>query len=212
MHALYVHGMGRTPLSGWPLVRALGRAGMRTSTFAYSATLQDFRSIEGRLRRRLERIARDGPYIVIGHSLGGLLLRAAIASLEASVPRPLHLFLLGSPIEPSSIAAGLRRNPAYRFFTGDCGQMFASGERMASVGASTVPTTAIVGTRSPLLAQGFGHEPNDGLVSVGEASAAWLTDQVKVPVIHTLLPASRVVSSIILERTAARGTRFSGAR
>jgi hypothetical protein len=46
----------------------------------------------------------------------------------------------------------------------------------------------------------FGTEPNDGVVSLSEVSADWLEDQVLVPVIHTLLPASRQVGAVITNK------------
>lgn len=36
MRVLFVHGMGRTPLSGWPLLHRLRQAGLRTTTFGYT--------------------------------------------------------------------------------------------------------------------------------------------------------------------------------
>ena len=46
----------------------------------------------------------------------------------------------------------------------------------------------------------FGGELNDGVVSVSEASAEWIIDQVRVPTVHTFLPSSKRVAEIILER------------
>ena len=59
--------------------------------------------------------------MVVGHSLGGVLLRAALNSLPPAVRRPRHLFLLGSPVQPSRFAQKLGANPVYRGLAGDCG-------------------------------------------------------------------------------------------
>ena len=48
---------------------------------------------------------------------------------------PLRVFLLGSPVQASRLARRLGRNALYRLFTGDCGQLLGSDERMASVSA-----------------------------------------------------------------------------
>jgi hypothetical protein len=53
----------------------------------------------------------------------------------------------------------------------------------------------------------FAGEANDGVVSVAEASAEWIEDQVVVDCVHTLLPASRRVGEIILERLAQGAER-----
>lgn len=181
-------------------MRALRRTGMATSSFGYAAALQDFASIERRLRMRVERLARGGPYVLVGHSLGGVLLRSTLASLGADVRPPEHLFLLGSPTQAARLALRLGHLAPFRALTGDCGQLLGSPDRMARVQARAVRTTAIVGTRSLPLQRAFGDEPNDGVVSVSEVSAAWLSDQVQVPVQHTFLPSSPRVSAIILDR------------
>jgi pimeloyl-ACP methyl ester carboxylesterase len=204
MNALLVHGMGRSPLSFWPLSRRLDKAGIQTSTFSYAVSLSSFADIQARLVQRITQLAQEDGYILIGHSLGGVLIRAAVASLPASTPRPRHIFLLGSPIQPSRLAQRLATHPVYRAITRDCGQLLASPRRMADIAASTGPVTGIAGTRgfSGRLSP-FGHEPNDGIVALSEVSADWLTDQVQLPVIHSLLPSSAQVANIILGRLGA---------
>ncbi|HET9652699.1 MAG TPA: alpha/beta fold hydrolase [Usitatibacter sp.] len=200
MQALFVHGMGRSPLSGWPLLRRLRRAGITTHTFAYAVTFEGFARIERRLADRIARVASRGEYVLIGHSLGGVLIRAALRKLEGRCRLPARVFLLGSPIAAVRVARMLGRNVAYRLLAGDCGQLLASEERMQAIGALSVPTTAIVGVRGwPAWRDPFG-EANDGIVCVAEASADWITDQVRVPVFHTVMPGNRHVSAAILER------------
>ena len=208
MQALFVHGMGRSPLSGLPLLLRLRRGGLLTSIFGYSVALEAFPEIRERLAARISELADKGSYVVVGHSLGGVLLRAALTSLPQAVRRPRHLFLLGSPVQPSRIAQKLGANPVYRGLAGDCGQLLGSTVRMEEIGALAVPTTAIVGRRGlPWPARVFAGEANDGVVAVSEASADWIRDQVLVDCVHTLLPSSRRVGEIILERLAQGAAR-----
>ena len=200
LRAVFVHGMGRSPLSGYLLLRTLRREGVETLTFGYAAALSDFEVIVRRLARKIDRVSRAGDYVVIGHSLGGVMIRAALASRPPS-RLPAHVFLLGSPIHSARLARSLRTNGLYRFLAGDCGQLLGSHERMASVGALCVPTTAIVGTRGwPTSSRIFAGEQNDGVIAVSEASAHWITDRVSMPIVHSLLPASRRVARVILDR------------
>ena len=201
MDALFVHGLGRSPLSAWPMLRELRRGGLRTTTFGYVAAIEDFASIQRRLAARTAEVAGRGDYIVIGHSLGGVLLRAALASLPAATPQPLHAFLLGSPVRPSRLARDFARSPLFRAFTRDCGELLASPARMAAIGPVDVPVTGIAGVRRGVWKAGpFAGEPNDGIVSLSEVSADWLDEQVHVPTIHAWLPSSGRVAAIILER------------
>jgi pimeloyl-ACP methyl ester carboxylesterase len=210
MRVLFVHGMGRTPLSGWPLLHRLRQAGLRTTTFGYSTFFENFNSIKLRLISKVSEVAGAESYILVGHSLGGVLIRAALNALPEHVERPRHVFLLGSPIQPSSLAIRLKNNLVYRAFTGDCGQLLASQARMNQVGSLSETTTSIAGVSGFVNRLGlFGSEPNDGIVSVIEVSAPWLSNQQQVPVVHTLLPASARVAEIILRelRLASRRNR-----
>jgi len=192
--------MGRTPLSGLPLLWRLRRSGVAAQAFGYATFFEDFAHIEQRLAARIGSLAKRGDYVLIGHSLGGVLIRAAMRSTRAPSRAPLRIFLLGSPIGPARMARAFERNPLYRLLAGDCGQLLGSSARMAAIGPCRAPATAVVGVRGLPLRTPFGDEPNDGLVSVSEVSAEWLDDRVEVPVIHGLLPASAAVASVILRR------------
>jgi hypothetical protein len=207
MIVLFVHGMGRSPLSGWPMLRRLRKAGFKTETFGYVAALETFDSIVLRLTARLERIAETGQYIVVGHSLGGVLLRAALCSIRSDTALPRHLYLLGSPILPSRIATRLRENKVFQILAGDCGQLLGSAERMADIGTLAIPITGVAGVRGLTGASSiFGQESNDGVVSISEVSAQWLSAQIQIPIIHTWLPASKVVADTIAKDTLMRAS------
>lgn len=207
MQALFVHGMGRSPLSGWPLLWQLRRAGLTTRTFGYVVSAEDFATIRRRLVVRIEGLAARDPYVLIGHSLGGVLIRDAVNALPDAVARPRHVFLLGSPHAPARLAQALQGNRVYRVLTRDCGQLLGSRSRMAAIGPVCVPTTSIAGVGGPRWKAGpwlnFGGEPNDGVVALSEVSAGWIDDQVTLCTIHTLLPMSRRAAAIILERLAS---------
>lgn len=203
MQVLFVHGMGRTPWSGWPMLRRLRQLGWRIEVFGYSTALRSFAQIEARLRERIARVAEQGDYVLVCHSLGGTLARAALAALPAHARAPRHVFLLGSPIQPARLARKLRRHVLYRALTGDCGQMLGDDARMAAIPALRTACTAIVGTRAVALTRRyFAGESNDGVVSASETSADWIDERVALPIVHTWLPASSQVADVIHRRVA----------
>lgn len=203
VQALFVHGMGRSPISGWRLLVRLKAHGVTPHAFGYATTFQRFDAIRNRLAARIHALSAAGDYVLIGHSLGGILLRAAVASLPAGTRLPRHVFLLGSPIKAARLAQKLQHNWIFRTLARDCGQLLASQSRMAQIEPSPVPTTSILGVtgwRGRL--NPFQGEANDGIVSVSEASAAWIAEEIRVPAIHTYLPSNSRVSKIILQRIA----------
>lgn len=201
VRVLFVHGMGRTPASGWPLLWQLRRAGLATATFGYMASMEDFAAVAKRLALKIAAIAQREEYVVVGHSLGGVLARAALNALPPQTRAPRHLFLLGSPVRPSRLAGKLRANPLFRVLTRDCGQLLGSESRMAGIGPVAVATTSIAGIKGLAWQRGpFGSEANDGVVALSEVSADWLAGPLQVPVVHTLLPSSALVARHIIER------------
>lgn len=208
MEVLFVHGMGRTRRSARPMLRTLAKSGLTTSTFGYSVILETFDAIRLRLETRLHELSELGDYVLVGHSLGGVLLRAA---LQASTPprAPSHLFLLGSPFRSSRFARRLARNPLFMVLTRDCGQLLGSDIRMEQIGPTPGPATCIVGTRELGLTRPlFDGASNDGVVAADEVTHESVTDCIYLDVLHTWLPASQQVAKILLQRIGdAGGTR-----
>ncbi|MGH7523469.1 MAG: esterase/lipase family protein, partial [Gemmatimonadales bacterium] len=135
---LLVHGMGRTPLSMWRLARSLRAAGLRTHQFAYTTAWQSVDAIVERLAARLRELSGND-YIVIGHSLGGVLLRAAISKLGPDVRLPRRLIMLGSPNQSPRLARRFSRASWYRLLNGDAGSLLADQARLARIPVVSVP-------------------------------------------------------------------------
>jgi pimeloyl-ACP methyl ester carboxylesterase len=196
LRVVLVHGIGRTPLSLRRLATRLRAAGLRPERFGYLAALEPFDRIVTRLAARCAASA-DAPWAAVGHSLGGLLLRAAVARLPAR-RRPQRLVLLGTPHRVPRLARRLHRSRAYRLIHGDCGQLLADPGRMASIPLPGVPLTVLAGTRGPRGRWSpFGDEANDGIVSVSEVGLPGL-DPIEVPVLHTFLPQDARVARLVL--------------
>jgi pimeloyl-ACP methyl ester carboxylesterase len=200
MRALLVHGMGRTPLSMMPLARTLRRAGIEPVQFGYVAAAQTIPSIVRRLRGRLQRM-QDQPSVAIGHSLGGVLLRLAIAELPPEVARPVRLILIGSPDRAPRLACRYERRLWYRVLNGDAGALLASSQRMSAIPHLPIPSTVIAGTAGPRgRFSPFGDAVNDGILAVDELRHDGGIEWQTVPVLHPFLPRSREVRNLVRER------------
>lgn len=196
MNLLLVHGLWRTPLSLLLLVRRLRSWGYHTELFGYVAVAQGYDAIVSRLVLRLERLARAGPYAVIGHSLGGVLLRSALSHLAG--PQPQHLFMLGTPNRPPRLARVLGVRWVYRRIMGECGVNLSSPQFYASLPLPQVPYTIVAGTAGPKGRWSpFGYEPNDGIVAVSETRICDDDPLVLLPVTHTFMMNNAMVHEAI---------------
>ena len=187
MQILLVHGLGRTPLSLFGLAAWLRRSGHHTRFFGYSPTFEQFPSIVQRLVRRLQNLARfKQPVGLIGHSLGGILLRLALAKVtELKVHR---FIMLGTPNRSPRMARLAWKWRAFRLLAKSCGHFLATPSEYSQLGKITVPHTVFAGTSGPRgRLSPFDTEPNDGLVAVSETSIDSSTEVVQLPVWHSFM-------------------------
>lgn len=188
--------MGRTPLSMWRLARYLRRNGHDVTLTGYSVTFERFGPIVERLGRRLQALAARGePYAVVAHSLGGILVQAALPNVW---PSPEHLILLGTPARPPRLAVRLASRWPYRFINGECGQLLSRDDFFASLPRLDVKVTSIAGTSGPRGKWSpFGDVRNDWVVAEDET---WTPD-VTVRGTHTFLmnhPEVREIVRVVL--------------
>jgi hypothetical protein len=207
MQVLLVHGIGRTTLSLHRLERDLHRNGHEVHRLGYVAAFESFAGIVGRVRNRLDVLALTGkPYAAIGHSFGGLLLRAALGQPPAMTRAPAHLIMLGTPNRPPRLAQRHHRRWPKRWIYGDCGQRLADPAFLNAIPPPAAPYTIIAGTRgrygrfSP-----FGSEPNDGVVALAETLILDTDIPLALPAWHTFLMNNGRVRHAI--RSLLAGTR-----
>ena len=200
MKVMLVHGMGRTPLSMRPLARDLRRSGLDVELFGYATAWESIDTIVARLTRRLEIMAAS-EYVVVGHSLGGLLLRLAIAALGPGIRKPRRLIMLGTPNQSPRLARRFERAWWYRLMNGDAGRLLASPSRLAAIPGATIPCTIIAGTHgiygrwSP-----FGDEQNDGLVAVSETHLGGATETILLRLRHPFMMGDPALRALLRER------------
>jgi hypothetical protein len=200
MQAILVHGMGRTPLSMLLLAGRLRAAGIRPSLFAYCAAFEGWERCRGRLHRFTERCAGDREFVMVGHSLGCVLIRAVAAELET---KPRACFFLAPPSCACTAARTFSRYRFYRLLTGEMGQLLAKEEFMRSLPSPGIPTKIYAGNAGP---KGrfwlHGREMNDGVLMVAETRMGPVPLQV-VPSVHTFIMNSSRVASDIIEAICA---------
>lgn len=203
MHVILIHGQGRTPLAMSILAQKVRRRGHAVRLFGYAAFCQTFESITGRFVRMIRSEVVDRRYMIIGHSLGGIIARASLPALVDTPPE--HLVMLAPPNQPPLLARLVQSHPLYRILTQDCGRQLASNAFYQNLPVPTVPTTIIAGTAGPRgRFSPFGEQVNDGVVTVSETELGPGFEVTQVPSLHTFImnsPQTIAMIEAVLKQT-----------
>lgn len=195
-----LHGLGRTRRSMRRLAaQATGAGYLHVHNIGYPSRAAGVWSHAQQLGRRLAALAnaRGDPLDVITHSLGGIVLRAAVAGgwLPASSLR--HVVMLAPPNGGSELADLLVRRaaPLFRFAVGPAGPELCTGP--AGVTTRLPParfvTGVIAGTRGVRSRRARWQRwqifpgPHDGKVSVARAAVPGMRDFLTVRRGHTFV-------------------------
>jgi pimeloyl-ACP methyl ester carboxylesterase len=188
---LLVHGIWNARHWLAPFAIRLRREGLTPELFGYDSVLRD----PGRAGDRLiERLRRNPVELLVGHSLGGLIILEALRRApELPVKR---VVCLGSPLCGSGVVAAMGRRPLFPLLLG-------RSRGILETGCAPWQGPAAVGVVAGNRARGVGgwfarmEGESDGTVSVAETRLPGLTD-------HCIVPASH--SGLILSADAARQT------
>lgn len=202
--ALLVHGLGRSPVSMFPLAGPVRRAGVRPHFFGYSASVESMPRIVARLKRTL---TKRQPDYLIGHSLGGILLRLALAELPTTSVK--HFFMLGPPNQSPRLARYFTKwGLPFRLFSGSSGRFLANPDDYLRLPPPPCPTTVVAGTGGPRgRFSPFGSEPNDGIVSVSETKLDDTHQPLLVPALHTWIMSHPQVHALVRDIMTGTPTR-----
>ena len=185
VHRLYMNGWDQRLLA-----HRLARAGFRVRIFRYP-TLRERPLENGRALAAYA--AGAGPVHFVAHSLGGLVVRHALA--QADLP-PGRVVTLGTPHTGSSAAAWLSVRGWGRPLLGRALDQGLLG------GAPDFPPAWQTGAIAGTLRLGLGMvipgipRPNDGTVAVAETALPGCADRLVLPVSHFgLLVSARVAQA-----------------
>ena len=189
---ILLHGFGGLAVMSQPQAHMLRRAGFETREIGYDSWGKSLEQVSDRLTPRIARIAEHarGPVHFVGHSMGGLVIRALLNRW-----RPLdlgHVVMLGTPNAGSEIADFVDSLPLLRPILGKAGPALVTG-RSAAVETLLGPVDYSLGIiagdwqpPTPMLSRLIGG-PNDGKVSVTSTWLQQAADHIVLPLPHTLL-------------------------
>ncbi len=196
MDAILIHGMGRTPIAMSLLAARLRASNIRPHLFGYSVTFERWEECVQRFECFITKRVKTHEYIIVGHSLGTVLTRAALPRL---IHKPAACFLLAPPTQACKAARHFAPYRLARLLGGEMAQLLADQQFMESIPPTGVPTKIYAGTAGPRGRYSpFGEEPNDSVLTVKETMLPNVSIQT-LPVLHTFIMNSRVVTQDIVE-------------
>lgn len=189
-----IHGLWLPALCLRPLARRLGRQGFAVRLFSYPSVRADLRTNAERLARFLDTLDADTVHLV-GHSLGGILIRALFHFHPAQ--KPGRIVTLGTPHGGSQVAQYLSQYVLWRRAMGKSVADLLGGIPQNWLLPPTREMGAISGSRSLGLGRLLYRHlpaPNDGLLTVEESTPVGARDHIELPASHTGMLFSRAVA------------------
>ncbi len=185
-----LHGLGRTRYSLWPVAREAARRGYRVHNFGYPSRRAPIEQLAETVGRRIRELADTGIVDVVTHSMGGIVIRAAVASGALPAEAVRRVVMLAPPNHGSEIADRLRDFRAYRLATGPAGQQIGTDDESVPRRLPPPPFEVgiIAGRRNTnsLFSRLLGAE-GDGKVTVESAHLDGMREIVIVDRSHTFI-------------------------
>jgi len=205
---ILLHGLWMPGIVMAPLASRLAERGYRTHVFEYASRRKPIGMHAERLRRYAREAAGGAPVHFVGHSLGGLVVLAALgdALKPADAPAAASVVLLGTPARGCMAGRRLARAAPGRWMLGESEALWKEG-RVAHWDARLhdgAPLGVIAGSVPMGLGRMLGRLPgvNDGVVRLEETEIEGMADRIVMPVSHTAL--------IFSARVAAQTAQFLG--
>jgi len=184
---ILLHGLGRSETAMLFLENELAGAGYEVHNIGYPSNDGTPEALLKRVTEAIDRCCanNDRPLHFVGHSLGGLLVRAY---LDRAIPSNLgRVVLLGTPNKGSELADQTDGLAAILVeYAGPTAQLLGTGPDSfpASIGPPHYPVGVIAGTFDGGISNEWLPLPNDSMVSLESAKLEGMTDFAAFNVTH----------------------------
>lgn len=187
---ILLHGLARTRHSLWPVARAARARDYEPTSIGYPSREQPIEWLAKYVAERIRARIGDAAFDVVTHSMGGIVLRAAVSRGLIEHERVHRVVMLAPPSRGSELADLLRGWAPYRRVLGPAGQQLGTGDDSVPLALPPLPFACgiIAGRRTfvPGAERVFGG-PTDGRVSVARAAADGMHDFLVVDRAHPFL-------------------------
>ncbi len=188
-----LHGIMRTSWSMQRLGNFLEREGYAVLNIRYPSTKYSIEKIIDIIHPQILEFSKNGKLHFIGHSMGGLIIRAYINKYKPNVGK---VVMLGTPNKGSEVADFLKNFFLYKVFYGAAGQqLITNQENFKKIFGEINFELGVIAGNNPINFIGtmMIKKENDGLVSVESSKVENMRDHITLPCNHTFLPSYKIV-------------------
>ncbi|WP_371188195.1 esterase/lipase family protein [Thalassotalea maritima] len=198
MKIVILHGLFMNKLIMAPLALRLEQLGYNVVNISYPSTNAD----KSRLFEHIDEQVGEGPAVLLGHSLGGLVITDYLVHQDVSVERVPMVITLGTPHQGAQIAKDMKRvnidnllgsSTQFGLLPTDMSKTWPVPQKLISIAGKVK-----LGAR-PLLDRVWRDEieESDGTVSINETQIPGMSEHIVVKHSHTSMVYSREVVNII---------------
>jgi len=193
------HGLARSSFAMRDFALQLEQAGYHVCVMDYSTVGQSVDSVLALTKQQIDSCVDNTNRIhFIGHSLGGLVIRAYLQSEPeiANSTRFGEVVLMGTPNLGSEVADHFKNHMLMQW-AGETSQSLMTGENTLGAQLTTPDYRVgiIAGTNTNSATKALFDGPNDGLVSVASAKLANMKDFIELDVSHSRMRSDSEVAN-----------------
>ena len=203
-----LHGLGRTRMSMWLLASRLEDAGFRVHRIGYRSLDRSPAEIVESVSRQINDCCagHQGEVHLVGHSLGGLLIRAYLE--ENHIPHLGRVVLIGTPNQGVELVDRFSGNFLFSLLGPTTAALGAGSESLPDrLSRPYYPVGVIAGSTRSDWNDSWLEGPDDGLISVESTRLEGMIDFIMVDSGHSMMRYSGEVARQTIE--FLRTGRFS---
>ena len=181
-----------------PMAKRLQKLGWEVENLSYPSTSTDKR----RLFNTFDKIISDGPVLMVGHSLGGLVIKNYLTARKVSADKVPLVITIGTPHQGAEIAKDMDKfniqkllgsSVQFGLLPDDFESSWHLPQKLISIAGNVK-----LGAR-PLLDRVWrdGVEESDGTVSIEETKVQGMHEHIVVRQTHTSMVYSKSVVQLI---------------